>query len=481
MAFALVAHATLQAVVGGTTSAVDTTGASLLVACVTDFAANSAAVSDSKGNTWIATPNPPFGLNNFGSADQAELKFFYAKNPTVGTGHTFSFTSNASTFLVSAYSGADTTAPYDTGSQGGGRSGPGSGSAQAGSITPSQANSLIVTVVTPSDSSSGAPTVDSSYTITDSSAYQLGVAEGGGMAYFIQSTATATNPKWSWLTVLQGGSCTTVAFKPAAAAGITGDAAWTEAQDTWAISGQTGVFGSAAWTEGQDSWAISASVRVDGSAAWTEAQDAWAISATVSGGGVTGDAAWVEIQDSWSIAGQTGIFAAAAWTETQDAWNIVATLGVFGTAAWTEGQDAWIISGTVSLPSVTGDAAWTEAQDSWAILASNGLIDTHDGGPKRRKKHEEQKKKEEREARDRQERRRRQMVAAFEQVIEGSVSRETNIEQVIAPAATYAVQTQEIAQKSDFDFAKWLQNLDNAQRILDDYLEADDEEVLVFL
>lgn len=137
---------------------------------------------------------------------------------------------------------------------------------------------------------------------------------------------------------------------------ITGNAAWTEAQDGWAISGQTGVFGSLAWIEGQD---------------------AWAISGTISGGGVTGDAAWTEIQDSWSISGQTGVFASASWTETQDSWNVQGTLGVFGTVAWIEGQDSWNIAGTVSLPSVTGDAAWTEAQDSWNIQGSFGAQGGH--------------------------------------------------------------------------------------------------------
>lgn len=136
-----------------------------------------------------------------------------------------------------------------------------------------------------------------------------------------------------------------------------------------------GITGNAAWTEAQDAWAISGSVRIDGSAAWTESQDTWAISGTV--GNVTGSVAWTEIQDSWVGAGQTGVFAAAAWTEAQDAWNVVATLGVFGTASWTEGQDSWNATGTVSLPSVTGDVAWTEVQDLWNIQGSFGAQGGH--------------------------------------------------------------------------------------------------------
>jgi len=115
------------------------------------------------------------------------------------------------------------------------------------------------------------------------------------------------------------------------------------------------------------------------------------------------------------------------------------------------------------------------------LTPSGGLVDTHDGGEKRRKAHEKQKKKEIKEDRERQEKRLRQMVEAFEQVIEGKVSRETNIEQVIATAAEYAVETAEIVAKSDFDFQKWVDNLANVERILDDYLERDDEDVLVLL
>jgi len=286
-----------------------------------------------------------------------------------------------------------------------------------------------------------------------------------------------------------------------APAGITSDLAYTETQDAWVVAGQTGVFASLAYTETQDAWNVSATVTTSGSVAYTETQDAWAISATV-GTGITGDvaytetqdswaisasvrvdgsAAWTEGNDSWNIVGQTGVFGAGAWTETQDAWNIQGTTGVFAALAYTETQDAWNATGTVSLPSVTGDMSWTETQDLWNITTPSTLIDTHDGGPKRRKAHEKQKKKEEREYRELQERRRQLVIEAFEQVIEGKVSRETNIEQVIAPAAEYAVETAEIVAKSDFDFQKWVDNLANVERILDDYLERDDEDVLVLL
>lgn len=70
-----------------TTAAVDTTGATLLVVIVhTIFALSGTSISDSKSNIW--QPLTIYGANT-GFPDST-LQMYYAYNPTVGTGHTFS-------------------------------------------------------------------------------------------------------------------------------------------------------------------------------------------------------------------------------------------------------------------------------------------------------------------------------------------------------------------------------------------------------
>lgn len=159
------------------------------------------------------------------------------------------------------------------------------------------------------------------------------------------------------------------------------------------------------------------------------------------------------------------------------------TLGVKHANLLTGNQNA-AFEGTLT-PSQSGNVSvaltgisMTMFQGTITASAPIVIVDTHDGD---NKKHEKKRRKRIEEERHRNDRRRQQIIDAFEQIIDGNVSRETNIEQVIAPAAEMAVKSPEIQQKSDFDFSKWLTNLDNAQRILDDYLEADDEDSLLLL
>ncbi len=104
MAFALVANAGSGS---GTTSAVDTTGADLLVAAVAYFD-GAGTVTDSKGNTWTGlTPATP------GSGRACRL--LYCVPTSVGGGHTFSTPSGFGGLCVSAWSGVDTATPFDAG------------------------------------------------------------------------------------------------------------------------------------------------------------------------------------------------------------------------------------------------------------------------------------------------------------------------------------------------------------------------------
>ena len=97
MAINLVASTTLAGTNGGTSSAVDTTGANLLVLSAAYF--STITVSDSKGNTWV-----PLTVRGSGPIHQ----LFFVASPVVGTGHTFTVTGTGIYVgvVVHAYNGS---------------------------------------------------------------------------------------------------------------------------------------------------------------------------------------------------------------------------------------------------------------------------------------------------------------------------------------------------------------------------------------
>jgi lysophospholipase L1-like esterase len=171
------------------TGTLDTTGANLLVVSLSGFKTGSPVLSDSKGNTW--TP-----LTNHSGAGNPSNRLYYCLAPTVGTGHTFTATGTGiyTTIDVQAFSGADTSGGTD-GENGAGVITVTSG--QPGTLTPSQANDIIVASIAFDDPST--VSVNQSFTITD----QNGLTSnhwGGAMAYLLQGSAAAVNPTWTWTT-----------------------------------------------------------------------------------------------------------------------------------------------------------------------------------------------------------------------------------------------------------------------------------------
>ncbi len=187
MAVALVSHigATSPNGNGFTTSTITTTGASLLV-CVIADSDGSSPPSDSKSNTWATAVGPT-------ATGNPDVTMYYVKNPTVGSGHTFTVTaaSKFPSIYIASFSGTDTTANVDQNSSFSGNA----GTMQAGSITPSVANEVVVAGVCTGNATIA--TIDSGYSTTDALAFAGGVSWGGGMAYKVQTTAVATNPTWS--------------------------------------------------------------------------------------------------------------------------------------------------------------------------------------------------------------------------------------------------------------------------------------------
>ena len=209
MAIALVTSGIAQALTDPSVTGLDTTGANLLIAVVSqDNGAALPTLSDSKGNTWNARTTY--------AGSFTKVTIFYSVATSVGASHSVTATgSNVTcTLTVLAFSGAHASTPYDV--ENGANFGSGT-SGQPGSVTPSENDELIVTGIVWTGATSAA-SINSSYTIAQVAYLSGGVAYGGGAAYLIQGAAAAVNPTWSWTTASAGNACQAT-FKKAAAAG----------------------------------------------------------------------------------------------------------------------------------------------------------------------------------------------------------------------------------------------------------------------
>ncbi len=210
MTFAVVASTKLSDT--GTTPAVDTTGASLLVAYSASGAAD-AVITDSKSNTWTR-------LTERTSAFSGQEAIFYIENPTVGTNHTFTSGGLGNVdpgLVVVAFSGAAISGVFDQESSINGTTSP----AQPGSVTPSEDNELIVTCCGGTISGFGAP---SGYTLQESLDVSSGANYGVAIAYKIQTSASAENPSWTFTDIGSGndGSVAAATFKSTGGGGSVG-------------------------------------------------------------------------------------------------------------------------------------------------------------------------------------------------------------------------------------------------------------------
>jgi hypothetical protein len=212
MAIALVANTGAGlGVNGGTTSAINTIGATLIVAVVsyyTGAAAGGPTLSDSQSNTWTALTTR--------SGNTMATRLYYVVNPTTNASHTFTLSGANfySSLAILAFSGSDTASPFDV--ESGGVSSGSVATFQPGSLTPSQADSVFVAGDCVG-SGGGTLTIDLSFTITNQVAWSGGIYVGFAGAYLVQSGGpTARNPTWTL------GSSTTIdaamaVFKPSAA------------------------------------------------------------------------------------------------------------------------------------------------------------------------------------------------------------------------------------------------------------------------
>lgn len=202
-------HVTASVTSGNPTGSMDSSGCDLLiVAFVTSNSSDSLA--DSKSNTWTK-------IVQYNSNNQNYLNVYYSKNPTVGSGHTFTPTAagNAITINVVGVTGSNLTAPDD---QHNGQGAVFQDTIATGSITPSEANCLIFSAHY--YTRTGGDTPDSGMTVIDDNEPAGGICLA--TAYKIQTTAAAINVTWTQ--TLTGSIYVAVeisSFKAAAAAAAT--------------------------------------------------------------------------------------------------------------------------------------------------------------------------------------------------------------------------------------------------------------------
>lgn len=191
----LLAHTAKAA---GTTDAINTTGATLLVAEIS-YGSSVGTFSDNKGNTWT-------GLTIHGTGNRLN-RIYYCINPTsVGSGHTFTSTSDNRSICVMAFDGTFTAFDAENGAT----LGSPANSVHTGSVTPSQNGEVIVASMTFYEAPN-TPSMDTGFTLTDN--IQPGSTYGAGFAYLVQTTAAAVNPTWTLSQNSNGGSAGIACFK----------------------------------------------------------------------------------------------------------------------------------------------------------------------------------------------------------------------------------------------------------------------------
>lgn len=172
-----------------TTSAIDTTGANFIVLNISilDFFP-SGTITDSKGNS---SPTPLTAASGGGFC---RSRLFYYVAPTVGSGHTFTFTGGAAgepSIGVAAFSGV-AASPFDVENGAGGTS----ASPSAGSITPTLNGELVFAGVCTRITTINS--IDSSFNVVGTPIADDGTNHlSEGIAYLIQNTAAAVNPTWT--------------------------------------------------------------------------------------------------------------------------------------------------------------------------------------------------------------------------------------------------------------------------------------------
>jgi hypothetical protein len=172
-----------------TTASMNNTGANFLSCAVSSYNSTASTVTDStNANSWSS-------LNSYTDSAGTYVQLWYAANATVSSSQTITASNSGANIYPSvacaSFSGVATSSAFDQ--QNGNNAS--SITVQPGSITPSGNGYLVLTGLSASSGSSFS--INGSYTVAAQEPYNSGAAMGAAMAYWIQSTATATNPTWT--------------------------------------------------------------------------------------------------------------------------------------------------------------------------------------------------------------------------------------------------------------------------------------------
>lgn len=172
-----------------TTSSLDTTGANLVIVACSYQVSSGASLTDNKSNTWTALTESAYSAN-------VAVKLYYCINPVVGSGHTFTLSGTTvyPSIGVLALSGMLNANVFDV--ENGANNGTAKSTIATGSITPTLDDELLVTVL--GFNNSGTPlSIDNSFTVLESQNFLASNHYGLGLAYKVQTSASAINPTWT--------------------------------------------------------------------------------------------------------------------------------------------------------------------------------------------------------------------------------------------------------------------------------------------
>lgn len=172
----------------GTSGAIDTTGATVLVGLVTRTNVTASTFSDSKSNKWALIKSE--GVGSAGAA--VDLYLAYPSIDGIGSGHTFTVASGFPCLYVAAFSQSQLLDIASVKSA----NNSSANSIQPGSMTPAQDNSVIIACMSYRDTTT--ISVDGGFTIIDQQPFLASNYIGGALAYLIQTSAAASNPTFSW-------------------------------------------------------------------------------------------------------------------------------------------------------------------------------------------------------------------------------------------------------------------------------------------
>jgi len=193
---------------GGTTAAIDTTGASLLAVSLSWWTGlgGTPVFSDSKGNTYTA-------LTARVQGDMGHRWFICLGPASVGAGHTFSATAGGIAPVIVAYAFAGVGMyKAETGAVSAGGA-----SLATGSVTPTEAGALILTGVIGKNASTDTVT-PSGFTVASHFSNSAGESLQGSAAYYLQPTIAAIDPTWQFSPAHGNTAAGTVVFQATAVA-----------------------------------------------------------------------------------------------------------------------------------------------------------------------------------------------------------------------------------------------------------------------